>query len=71
MRALKLKFSLQVRMVKIFHEIFGNKLVEESAIKEKSINQLPSPFELQRKIILIGSVVRQSVKMLYYLSVVK
>ncbi|XP_065893735.1 1-phosphatidylinositol 4,5-bisphosphate phosphodiesterase delta-4-like isoform X2 [Dysidea avara] len=45
----------QVRMVKIFHTIFGDKLVEENSFKEKSINQLPSPLELQRKIILTGS----------------
>ena len=45
-------------MVKIFHTIFGDKLVEENSFKEKSINQLPSPLELQRKIILTGSLVR-------------
>jgi len=44
-------------MVKIFHDVFGNKLVEEKTIKQRSINELPSPFEFQRKIILIGSVV--------------
>ena len=47
--------SVQVRMAEIFQEVFGNKLVKENLVELYGLDRLPSPHELQGKIILKGT----------------
>ena len=53
---LKLFFlRVQVRMAEIFVNIFGDKLVKENLVELNNLDRLPSPHQLQRKIILKGT----------------
>ena len=54
---------MQVKIAKIFLEVFGNKLVTENLAKQQGLERLPSPQQLQGKIILRGSVKRQKVSL--------
>jgi len=41
-------------MAEIFQSIFGDKLVKENLVEKNNLTRLPSPQELQWKIILKG-----------------
>ena len=43
-------------MAQIFNEVFGDKLVKETLTEGEKLDKLPSPHELQGKIILKGKV---------------
>ena len=43
-------------MAAIFQKVFGSKLVQNNLVEEQNLNQLPSPNELKRKIILKGRI---------------
>ena len=43
-------------MAQIFNEVFGEKLVKETLTEGEQLGELPSPHELQGKIILKGKV---------------
>ena len=45
---------MQNKMAKIFQNIFGDKLVKENLVKKNNLTRLPSPQELQGKILLKG-----------------
>ena len=42
-------------MAEIFTRIFGEKLARENLVKTNDLDRLPSPHQLQRKIILKGT----------------
>ena len=42
-------------MAEIFTKIFGEKLAKENLVNTKNLDRLPSPDQLQRKIILKGT----------------
>ena len=42
-------------MAEIFEEVFGSKLVKDNLVEQYNLDQLPSPNELQGKIILKGT----------------
>ena len=42
-------------MAEIFTNIFGEKLARENLVELNNLNRLPSPHQLQRKIILKGT----------------
>ena len=48
--------SLQAMMAKMFQEEFGDMLVMENLCDERGVNQLPSPNDLKRKILLKGKI---------------
>ena len=43
-------------MAQIFNEVFGDKLVKDESADEDQLDKLPSPHNLQGKIILKGKV---------------
>ena len=43
-------------MAKMFQEEFGDMLVMENLCDERGVNQLPSPNDLKRKILLKGKI---------------
>ena len=43
-------------MAQIFNDIFGDNLAKENLVELEKLNRLPSPHELQGKIILKGTV---------------
>ena len=42
-------------MAEIFQEVFGSKLVKDNLVEQYNLERLPSPHELQGKIILKGT----------------
>ena len=42
-------------MAEIFTRIFGEKLAKENLVKTNNLDRLPSPHQLQKKIILKGT----------------
>ena len=42
-------------MAEIFQEVFGSKLVKDNLVEQYDLDRLPSPYELQGKIILKGT----------------
>ena len=47
---------MQKRMAQIFTEVFGDNLAKENLVELQNLDRLPSPHELQGKIILRGTV---------------
>jgi len=43
-------------MAQIFNDVFGDNLAKENLVELENLNRLPSPHELQGKIILKGTV---------------
>lgn len=66
-----LHITLQGRMADIFMDIFGDKLVKENLVEIKHLNRLPSPNELQGKIILKGTEAPPAVKFAKKLTAVR
>ena len=46
---------MQARMTEIFTNIFGDKLAKENLVELNNLDRLPSPHQLQGKIILKGT----------------
>ena len=46
---------IQVRMAEIFINVFGDKLAKENLVELNNLDRLPSPHQLQGKIILKGT----------------
>ncbi|XP_065898551.1 1-phosphatidylinositol 4,5-bisphosphate phosphodiesterase delta-4-like isoform X2 [Dysidea avara] len=46
----------QKRMAQIFNDVFGDSLAKENLVELEELNRLPSPHDLQRKIILKGTI---------------
>jgi len=49
-------YCIQVRMAEIFTKIFGKKLAKDNLVELNNLDRLPSPHQLQGKIILKGTV---------------
>jgi len=47
---------MQKRMAQIFTDVFGDNLAKENLVELQNLDRLPSPHELQGKIILRGTV---------------
>ena len=43
-------------MAQIFNDVFGDSLAKENLVELEELNRLPSPHDLQRKIILKGTI---------------
>ena len=46
---------IQIRMAEIFTKVFGEKLAKENLVLANNLDRLPSPHQLQGKIILKGT----------------
>lgn len=50
-----LLFGIQARMAEIFMNIFGDKLATENLVELNNLDRLPSPHQLQGKVLLKGT----------------